>query len=193
MIQKLAFFGRLRLIGRRRGRVLLRLVRRAELVGEAAEQAVHMREGRRAAADVLVVVLGLDELVHLAVQAVEILVGDAHPFDDLVDLLDAKLLGAFQAKPLVGALAVFYFCDKDHSHVLFAAAAQGRFHGVPPSLGNSGVKRLRLAGSHGVGHAVVAHQHETAAGMFGFKGDAELLVENGQPPLGQNGGVAPGA
>ena len=65
---------------------------------------------------------------HFAGEIIQILVGNAHLLDHIVNLLDAQVLGAFEAKPLVGGLAVLDFGDKDYSHVLVAAAAQGRSH-----------------------------------------------------------------
>ena len=64
------------------------------------EQAVHVRECRRAAADVVLVGLvrlRLHHGHHLAVEIVQILIRDAHALDDVVDLLDLQLAGALQA------------------------------------------------------------------------------------------------
>ena len=106
------------------GLLFLRLLLGRDLI-LAAEQAVHMRERRRAAADVVLILgfLRLHQGHHLSVERVKILVRDAHALDDLVDLLDAHFLGAFQAQALIGGLAVFYFRYKNHSKILLASAA----------------------------------------------------------------------
>ena len=68
-------------------------------------------------------------------RVIQILVGDAHLFDHVVDGLDMQLTRALEAQALVFRLSVFYFGDKDYRHVLAAAGAHGRLHRVP-SLGS---------------------------------------------------------
>ena len=100
-----------------------------------AKQAVHMREGGRAAADVvLVVLLRLHHGHHFSVERVQILVGDAHTLYDLINLFDSHFLGAFEAQSLVCGLSVLHLRYKNHSQILFASAAQCRFHGFTPLL-----------------------------------------------------------
>ena len=122
---------------------LLRLLARGDLA-LIAEQAVHVRECRRAAADVVLVGLvrlRLHHGHHLAVEIVQILIRNAHALDDVVDLLDLQLAGALQAQALVRAHAVFDLRNKNHSDVLLASAADGRFHKLtPPGSSRASVK-----------------------------------------------------
>ena len=110
------------------------LAARRDLV-RAAEQTVHMRKSRRAAADIVVLVfILLHHGHHFTVDRLKILIGNAHALDDLIDLLETQFFGTFEAKPLVGGLAVFHLGYKNHSEILFTSAAYGRFHGFTPFL-----------------------------------------------------------
>ena len=108
------------------------------------------REGRRAGGSVFAVgvvlaavlrILGHAQLLQhtgqtvaqrLRGQTVQILVLQAEFFQQVIDRLDAELLGALQAEPLVDGLSVFHFCDEDHCHILLAAGTDGHIHIVPP-------------------------------------------------------------
>ncbi len=117
---------RLLLFGGRLGVVVLR--------GKAAEQLVEEGEGRRLTGQLVVLIAILVRIAaqhrhHFAADRVDILVADAHLLDHIIHLLDAKLLGTFEAQALVGGLSIFDFCDKHHRHVLSAAAAKRWFQG----------------------------------------------------------------
>ena len=109
----------------------------------AAEEAVEEGEGRGLAVVVAAaLVVGGHQLLrageraeHIAREAVELLVAQAHLLDHVVDGLDVQLARALEAEPLVFGLSVFDFGDKDYRHVLAAAGAHGRLHRVP-SLGS---------------------------------------------------------
>ena len=84
-----------------------------------------MRKRRCTAADVILFVsgLGLHHRHHLAVQAVQLLICNAHALDKVVHLLNPQLSGAFQAQSFVGAHTVFDLRYKNHSQIFFASAA----------------------------------------------------------------------
>ena len=111
----------------------------AVLLG-AAEKAVEEREGRGLAVIVLAaVVVGGKKLLrpgegvhHISGEAVKVLVGDPHLFDNIVHGLDMQLPGAFEAQPLVFCLSVFDFGDENHRDVFAAAGAHRRLHRFPP-------------------------------------------------------------
>ena len=98
----------------------------------AAEETVQKREGGGLAVVVpaLIVLVHGGEILHaaervhhLARQALQILVREAHFVDHVVHGLDVQLTRALEAQTFVFGLAGFYFCDKDHRDIFAAAGA----------------------------------------------------------------------
>ena len=112
-------------------------LRRARLLGReiaaAAQELIQQREGSSLAVDfIVVVVLTIVPLTkhaaHFIAEQIQILFGNSHLFDRLVNLRDTQAAGTFQAVAFVQCHAIFNLGNKHNSNVFSALAAHFRLH-----------------------------------------------------------------
>ena len=136
-VQKLVLF-----LGFGGGALGARAVALALLGGRGAaivEKAIQKREGGGLAGFLVVGIVAIGQVVcllgaaeglkHLVADVIQILGGDAHALDHLLDLGQVQLGGALQAQALVDHLVfLIHAGDEHHGHIFSAFGTKGRLH-----------------------------------------------------------------
>ena len=129
-VQELVLLDRLFLLRVLLGRLLPGRLAAGDGQTAAAEQLIEQRESGCAALGAVVglVVILAEHAAHLIAEHVQVILGNAHLLDHLVDLGNSKALGTFQAVALVEGIAILYSRYKNNCNIFLALDAHFRLH-----------------------------------------------------------------